>query len=54
MASTYTDDIDRAFVSMNRERKTKLVLVIGAIFAVAIAGLMFAELSSPYFIQLLR
>jgi len=51
MATTYIDDIDKAFVSMNRERKAKLVLVIGAIFAVAIGALMFAELSSPYFIR---
>jgi len=52
MATTHMDDIDKAFVSMNRERTAKLALAIATIFAFAIGALMFAELSNPYFIGL--
>lgn len=51
MATTYSDDLDKAFANMNRERKAKLALVIVAMFAVVIAAFAFAELSTPYFIQ---
>jgi hypothetical protein len=40
------DDVDRALEQLNRGRKLKLALAIAVIIGVALAGLIFAQLSA--------
>ncbi|MCA9592765.1 MAG: hypothetical protein KC776_05625 [Myxococcales bacterium] len=46
MGQTKVDDIDATLTQLNRERKTKMTLVLAAIVLAGIAGLIFAQLSN--------